>query len=220
MRTTEIWKGSLRSIKSIWLCLVSNFPAQDFPVCFQSPLFKRSNFRTCWTSCSSYWLNRETRFWKPKRFVRDRKARTETAVIGWRKAVVYQKSDALRGEKGMQQLSLNEEHRCFAVRNQKALWRSGWHMRQPQSWILRRARKGGCRLKSTSCGRFTCKGRSTFHFVLWPIISSLLALMMWRHFSIKWFLTVQLPKILEWQNATAITNSVLAPESVNSLMKA
>lgn len=75
-------------------------------------------------------------------------------------------------------------------------------------------------LKLVSCRRFTCKSRSTFHFILRHIISSLLALMMRRHFSIKWFLTVQLPKILKWQNATAITNSVLAPESVNSLMKA
>lgn len=147
MRTTEIWKDSLRSIKSIWLDLVSNFPAQDFPMCFQSPLFKRSNFRTCWTSCSSYWLHRETRFWKPKCFVRDRRARTETAVIGWGKAVVYQKSAALRGEKGIQQLSLNEEHWNFAVRNQKALWRSGWHVWQPQSWIPRRAGKGGLQLE-------------------------------------------------------------------------
>lgn len=64
------------------------------------------------------------------------------------------------------------------------------------------------------------KAEALFRFILWHIISSLLALMMRRHFSIKWFLTVQLPKILKWQNATAITNSVLALESVNSLMKA
>lgn len=155
MRTTEIWKDSLRSIKSIWLYLVSNFPAQDFPMCFQSPLFKRSNFRTCWTSCSSYWLHRETRFWKPKCFVRDRRARTETAVIGWGKAVVYQKSAALGGKRGCSNWVWMKNTEILLCGTKKPFEGVGGTCDNLKAESREGLGKGGCSLKSTSCRRFT-----------------------------------------------------------------
>lgn len=170
----------------------------------------------CWTSCSSYWLRGEPQFWKLKYY----RERTETAVICWERLWYIKNIVLFWWGAGKTAVGFEERTLIFCcVEPESPLKDLVVHV--PTSKLSpAKGQEGGWGLKSMSCRRFTCKSRSTFHFILWHIISSLLALMMWRHFSIKWFLTVQLPKILKWQNATAITNSVLAPESVNFLMKA